>query len=237
MKHKLSILSDNDGTLFDTFELYNDVLYTVIAEEMGDAEIYRREVENIFRELQQQKRLAIGTSWAGIVDLAGEEIGLSSSQRSLILSNFSNRFLKRLASSPNLDYEYTRELLLRSSALEVPVYIHTGTNRLFLEKLLDKHNLTDYISGSICGDDLSYTTTKHDLVARAAAKVPAENYLVFGDTAGDMYAGKALGATTVFFPNINPWVQEERYVDIPSDYRYGDDFYLDGLLELISSFL
>jgi len=215
MKKKI-LLSDNDGTLFNTFPYYEKAFYSAFLNHTS-VTLNPKELETFFNEMNKQGKIVPGSTWKDIIKKTLEELDIDISFADEIYLAFENDFIKMIESANGeFLFPYTKELLKRLYQEEIPVIIHTGTSRIFVEALLDKYDLEGFISGIVSSSDYNVPMNKDSLVLQASNLLPGDGYVVFGDTKADMKAGKALGYCTVWVPNNHPWAASAA----PADYDY-----------------
>ncbi len=194
-----AVLMDMDGVMYDTERL--------------DLEGFREAAGQLNVPLTDEHILGFrGRRAEGNAELF-EALGLGKAQtyhdlRKLRV-DYVNRYIaeKGLPVKPGLF-----ELLQYCQENDIPVIVATGTDRDIAEANWEQSGVVPYLSGSVCGDEV--TKSKPDpqtfLLAAEKAGVPIEQCVILEDSPNGVKSALASGGKVILIPDLTPASEDEK---------------------------
>lgn len=104
------------------------------------------------------------------------------------------------------------ELLTYCKETGIPVIVATGTDRDVAENYWEQSGVVPYLSGSVCGDEV--TKSKPDpqtfLLAAEKAGVPIEQCVILEDSPNGVKSALASGGHVILIPDLTPASKKEK---------------------------
>jgi phosphoglycolate phosphatase-like HAD superfamily hydrolase len=221
---EIVFLSDNDGTLFNSFPLYDMALEHTFGKYFIDG-------MNLPALRTQLRELPPGGSWFHLLATAREILAIEDASLEQLVEDYLDYFLRVFPSREDFIYPHTLPLLDALETRRIPLVIQSGASRRMLRPVYEHFDLADRISGMVCGDDF-ISSNKHIIIAHAAGMVPSRKYVVFGDSPMDIVAGADYGFKTVHIRTESDW-ESHRTLDILPDHVFTGD--VAELMEFLDS--
>lgn len=190
------VIFDMDGVLFDTERIMRDgwmkasreMHFTITEEQLKQ-----------MRGSSKERSTALFEKWyGGKVDyLKGRAI------RAAYLDNYINQY-----SLP--EKKGLHSLLNYLKQQNIPAAIATSTPREKASQYWDMAHITDFISASVCGDEIKNSKPNPEIFLKAAQnlQLPIENCLIVEDSINGLTAAKAAGAVSCMVPDLTPYTED-----------------------------
>lgn len=187
------LLTDADGTLFDSFPLYNRAIDDALMPRGMVSEPY----EDYYKPFNDAYDIIPGTSWGPIFGMLLEYLGQDPARTDEVLASFYEAAVARIAvAGEGLLLVHARPALEAVAASGGRTFIHSGTSRPILDALLAATGLDALVHWSVCGDEVpareGYERHKEKMVAMGLGHFDAYAPVVMGDSKADIWAANTL---------------------------------------------
>jgi len=187
------LLTDADGTLFDSFPLYNRAIDDALISRGLATEPY----EVYYKPFNDKYDIIPGTSWGPIFSLLLEYLGQDTGRMEEVLAAFYEAAVRRVrVAGPGLLLTHARPVLEAVAASGGRTFIHSGTSRPILDALVKATGVSELVDWSVCGNEIppgdGYARHKEKMVAMGLGHFAEFSPVVLGDTKADVWAANAL---------------------------------------------
>lgn len=217
----IALLTDADGTLFDSFPLYNRAIDDALLSRGLATEPY----ENYYKPFNDRYDIIPGTSWGPIFTMLLEYLGQDTGRSDEVLAAFYEAAVRRIGEAgPSLLLTHARPVLEAVAASGGRTFVHSGTSRPILDALLSSTGLDSLVDWSVCGNELpakdGYARHKEKMVAMGLGRFADFSPVVLGDTKADVWAANALGIPVALIYHGYP--KDPTQLDFGFFYPYAD---------------
>lgn len=183
------VIFDMDGLMFDTERIYG-IYWRQVSTELG----YPMDDALIAMMCGAVRDFQIEAIRARMGDDAPAEA---------IIDSCHDRTRAHIARNPIPFKPGLMALLTALQRRGIPVAVATGTRRASADDMITRAQLSDYIDGMVCGDEVSACKPDPEIFLKAAALigVPPKECIVLEDSYNGIRAAHAAGAQPIMIPD------------------------------------